>query len=86
MIDTNHIEILSSPLKEILNTELILGNSVIETSIGWPGAKSLIIFLEKPFHRIYNVPNIDFTEINDPHYWKSQYFDSQNGQILACCF
>ena len=85
-IDTNRIEVLSSSLKEILNAELTLGNNVIETSIGWLKIKSLIIFLEKPFHEIYNIPNIEFTELSDPHYWKSQYCDCQNEQILACRF
>jgi len=86
MIDNNHILILSQSLKEILTAEIIYGNKVIETSECWPKANSIIIFLEKPFHKIYSLYNIEFKEINDPHYWKSEYYDNLSEQILACRF
>ena len=86
MIDNKLIQILTQPLKEILYAEINYGNKVMETAGGWPKANSIIIFLEKPFHRIYDASGIEFKEINDPHYWKEQYYDRSSDQILACGF
>jgi hypothetical protein len=29
---------------------------------------------------------IEFHNINDPHYWKADYYDSQNNLLLICGF
>jgi len=79
-----HIKKFSKPLTEILNSELLLGNKIAETSDGWPTPKTIIVFLNKPFKKKYLSSKIEFREINDPHYWKSEYFDKKTNHILAC--
>ena len=83
-----HINELSIPLKEILNKELNCGNRVIETSKSeWSNGKNiLMIFLANPFAVKYDFdPDVlEYNELNDPHYWKAEYYDSRNNCVLAC--
>jgi hypothetical protein len=84
MNSTDHIKNFSLPLTEILNSELEFGNEIVETSDGWPSPNSITIFLRKPFFKEYSVPNLEFRDVNDPHWWKSEYFDERTNHILAC--
>ncbi|MFC0344097.1 hypothetical protein [Epilithonimonas hispanica] len=86
MIDKNHITSFSKELTEILNREIKLGNQIAETSKGWPQEDAIIIFLDKPFKKQYKFENIEFRNIDDPHYWKAEYYDKSNNHILACKF
>ena len=81
-----HIDNFSLTLAKILNHEIELGNEIIETSKGWPNEKTIIIFLKRPFLEEYNLENIEFKNIDDPHYWKAEYFDRSTNHILACRF
>lgn len=74
----------------ILNAEISAGNSVAET---WSGDFSLaenitFVALTKPFITPIrrDLPNIKFNHLNDPHYWKAEYYDEQNGLLLVCRF
>jgi hypothetical protein len=84
MISKEHIENFSRPLTEILKKEIQSGNEIVETSSGWPSPNSIIIFLRKPFLEQYLKEDIEFREVNDPHWWKSEYFDKKTNHILAC--
>lgn len=88
MINQEHIERLGKNLKQILDSEIALGNRVSETSKGWPNSRTVIVFLEKPFLAEYPIQDqgIIFREVNDPHYWKSEYYDRINDHVLACKF
>ena len=89
MIDEKHIEMLSAPLHEILMNELDLGNKVAETYVGELFVKQgLFILLEKPFLTEIktDILGIEFREVNDPHYWKSEYHDEKLNHVLACRF
>lgn len=86
MIDQNHIENLSSMLRKILLKELELGNEIVETSQGWPDKNTIIIFLKKPFIDEYSLDNTVYKNIDDPHYWKEEYFDQITKHIIACKF
>ncbi len=89
MINKKHIEMLSAPLYEILMNELDLGNKIYETSVGPLFVKhGLFILLEKPFLTAIktDICGIKFREVNDPHYWKSEYHDEKLHHVLACCF
>lgn len=86
MISQNHIDNFSSTLTAILTQEIKLGNEIVETSKGWPEEKTIIIFLKKPFLEEYLLENVEFRNVDDPHYWKAEYFDYSTKHILACKF
>ena len=86
MITQNHIDSFSPILMKILNNEISLGNTIAETSKGWPKKESVIIILKLPFFQGYKVEALAYKEINDVHYWKAEYFDSNTNHILACKF
>lgn len=81
-----HIDNYSSRLTEILNQEVKLGNEIVETSKGWPDEKTIIIFLKKPFINEYQLENVEYRNIDDPHYWKAEYVDHSTKHVLACKF
>ncbi len=81
-----HIDNFSSTLTKILVSEIMNGNEIVETSKGWPNANTIIVYLKKPFIDNYEIDNIEYRNINDPHYWKAEYFDNQTNHILACGF
>ena len=81
-----HIDNFSLTLTKLLNQELELGNKIAETSKGFPEKETIIIFLEKPFKLTYKFDNIEYRNIDDPHYWKEEYYDTSTQHILACKF
>jgi hypothetical protein len=91
-IDHNIIDRFAGDLKAILELELKAGNKIVETyeskDSAFPMPNATMIFLQKPFMTpIQNNSNgIEFNEVNDPHYWKSEYFDKQYKQFLCCKF
>ncbi|MBC3787448.1 hypothetical protein [Spirosoma utsteinense] len=86
MTTQEHINNFSLTLTKILNQELELGNKIIETSKGWPDNDTIIIFLGEPFKITHNINNICYRNIEDPHYWKEEYFDTSTKHVLACKF
>jgi hypothetical protein len=81
-----HIDNFSLTLTKLLNQELELGNKIAETSKGFPDKETIIIILEKPFKLTYKFDNIEYRNIDDPHYWKEEYYDTSTQHILACKF
>lgn len=92
MIDQNVIDKFLGPLKTILELELKAGNKIVETyeskDSGFPMPNATMIFLQQPFKTSIqkDLENIEFREINDPHYWKAEYFDKEKAQFLCCGF
>lgn len=86
MITQKHIDNFSKTLKVILDEEIKLGNHIAETSKGWSQDDTVIVFLDKPFKKQYHIENIEYRIIDDPHYWKAEYYDSSKNHVLACKF
>ena len=86
MTTQEHIDNFSPTLRKILNREVEFGNEIVETSKGWPYKNTIIIFLKKPFINKYKIENTEYRKIDDPHYWKAEYFDNSTNHILACKF
>lgn len=87
--DEEIINEFTGELKNILNLELEAKNKVSETYKGdWPYPHCKMVFLEycflTPIRR--NIDGIEFRNINDPHYWKAEYYDSNSNQFLCCGF
>lgn len=77
---------VSPAIKKILEKELKGGNTIAETSKGWSSENSLLIILQNPFQKRYRWTGLEYTHVNDPHYWKEEYLDKKNSQTLACKF
>ena len=77
---------LSPSIEKILNKELKNGNSIAQASKGWSSENSLLIILQRPFKKRYRFTSLRYTHVNDPHYWKEEYTDTENNQTLACKF
>ena len=87
-IDRKVVEEFHGKLKEILDAELESGNSIREAWCGdWPKGVS-VIYLQKAFKTTIqrNLDSIEFRNINDYHYWKAEYDDKINKQMLICGF
>lgn len=88
-MDVKLIDGYCGVLKEILLEELRLGNRIIEMFDGdWPCPNIKAICLEYPFKTPIRrrMKGIIYREINDPRYWKSDYFDKERNLILTCGF
>lgn len=81
-----HIDNFSLILTKILNQEVELGNEIAETSKGWPDEKTIFIFLKRPFKDKYTFENVEYRNVDDPHYWKAEYVDHMTKHVLACRF
>lgn len=78
--------LLAPPLRQILEHELASGNRIAEV-LAWPPRFSLLVILEHPFTKDYpSQDGIEFSEVNDIHYWKAQYAHTQAMHALACGF
>lgn len=86
MIKQEHIDSFNKALTSILEFELRKGNSIEETSFGWPDDNTIIIFLKKPFFGSYDMDFIEYRELNDPHWCKAEYFSHKDKHVLACKF
>lgn len=85
LINQDHIDSFSERLKSILNNEIKLGNEINETAKDWPYKNGITVFLRHPFSQRYHcLLGIEYKEINDPHYWKSQYLDTTTNDMLTC--
>jgi hypothetical protein len=80
------LEDFSPRLKDILQREINQGNKIAETSRGWPNPTSVFVCLEFEFVTPIkkNEQGIEYREINDPDYWKAEYFDPARDHTLAC--
>lgn len=75
---------LCPELRTILDAELAAGNKVATTLVAW----GMIVMLEQRFlvpHQIEGT-RVSFLDVNDPHYWKSQYSVKELDQHVACRF
>ena len=92
IVDPKVVNRFVGVLKDILEEELKAGNKIVETyeskDSDFPVPNATMIFLEKPFRTPVrrDLASIEFSELNDPHYWKAEYFDKQNIQFLCCKF
>lgn len=86
-ISNKDIEEFSPDLREILFNELAAKNEIFETWKGWP-YNGIVICLWYPFKTKtqFQSDKIVFREVNDIHYWKSEYHDLISGDMLVCKF
>lgn len=76
-------------LKVVLANELAAGNEIRHSwRNDWPVKNAKVIFLRKPFLTPIqkDLEGISFADINDPHYWKAEYYDVKHNEMLLCGF
>lgn len=75
---------LCPELRTILDAELAAGNKVQTTLVAW----GMIVMLEQHFRvpHLIEGTRVSFLDVNDPHYWKSQYSVKELDQHVACKF
>jgi hypothetical protein len=86
-VTQSHLTQFCPELKLLLDAELRAGNTVVETSTGWPKPQSILVMLAEPFKAppTLKLPNgIVYNDVNDPHWWKADYFHEASGHALAC--
>jgi len=72
----------SHELNIILKQELEKGNKVLEVS-SWPPKCKRLVILEKRFATSYMSSNLEYREIDDVHYWFSEYSTRDGLECLA---
>ena len=77
---------ISPSIETLLKAEIKTGNEVAEISKGWPKQNSVLIIMKKPFIKKYTIEGLEYRDVNDPHYWKEDYFDKTSLQTIACRF
>lgn len=84
-IDDKILSSFSGELAQILMQELNAGNRVSET---YQRDGCTMVFLQRPFLTPIKrtLKDIVFTNVNDPHYWKAEYYDKTTNQYLCCGF
>lgn len=78
----NLVKLLKPPLLDILKEELSLGNEIVEVL----RISGYMFFLRQPFLSSVrtDLENVIYTEVNDHHYRKSEYYNQKTWQVLAC--
>ena len=86
MINEYHINCFRGILKEIFKNELFSGNIIQKTWENWSYENVVAVCLSKIFITSINesTKDIIFSNINDNHYWKAQYYDKVNNLLLVC--
>lgn len=69
----DYANLLNPIMKKILDNELRLGNKISCASSNYPDQGSLNVTLAERFKGKYKFKNVDYTKINDPHYWFEDY-------------
>jgi len=88
-VNPQTVEKLSGELREILELELEAGNTIRETWEGrWPYEGVVVVSLSRPFLSPIrrSSPNLEFRDVDDPHYWKAEYYSAAANQMLLCGF
>ena len=81
------LERFDSDLQAMLDAELAAGNFVVDATLGWLQPKGIAVLMHYDF-LVAHAPSarVVFRAVNDPHWWKSEYFIEESGHLLACSF
>ena len=88
LIQQQHLDQFCPELRQLLDLELARGNRIFETGSGWPRETTILVSLQNHFGPMPSElpPGVEFHEVNDPHWWKSEYFHAPTGHLLICRF
>jgi hypothetical protein len=82
------IESLCPELRALAEAELSAGNAVVESRAGLYGNDAVLVLLRSEFRaRPAILPaGVEYRLVNDPHWWKAEYFHAATRHCLACGF
>lgn len=83
-IEQPHLDALCEHLQPLLRAELAAGNTVRYTQLR---GDEITVMLAVPF-KAHHATNdlLRYEEVNDPHWWKSNFRCLAHGHLLACQF
>ena len=86
LIQASRLARLNPALRSLLEAELSLGNSVVETAEDWPQPGSIFVMVGRPFLARESLAPVGVLhrELHDPHYWKEEYVHEASAHVLAC--
>lgn len=75
---------IQGPIREILEQDLALGNTIVEFSESWP-LKGGNVWLAFGFQKDYSqeYPSLTYRFIGDPRQWLEEYADFDRGILIA---
>ena len=73
----------SNELNMILQAEIEKGNEIVEDT-SWPPTCNKLVILKSRFQVSYEIDNLDYRELKDPHYWYAEYSTNDKFECLAC--
>ena len=79
---------LCPELQPLLTAELAAGNRIVDCGPSPRQPQGVLVLLAKDFKaRPASLPpGVAYAEINDPHWWKAEYFHQPSGHVLAARF
>jgi hypothetical protein len=82
------VEQLCPELRVLLDAELAAGNAVVDCRAGLYGPEAVLVLLKSEFRAcpIVPPPGVEYRAVNDPHWWKAEYFHAATKHCLACGF
>jgi hypothetical protein len=82
------IERLCPELGALLEAELAAGNAIVECQSGLYGTEAVLVLLKSQFRtRPATLPvGVEYRLVNDPHWWKAEYFHAPTKHCVACGF
>jgi len=81
----NVIGQLCAELRGLLEAELAAGNGIAGAGRGLHGRDAVMVLLNGPFRaKPLALPaGVEWRAVNDPHWWKEEYFHVPTAQCLA---
>ncbi len=86
-------DLLCEHLQPLLRSELLLGNSIVETYRDLPVPGGIFIMLGASFRaeggltgNVARASCVEFQDVNDPHWWRAEYSCREHHHVLACRF
>ncbi len=85
-VDPEDIDKLCTELKELIDSEISNGNSIVETSSAWPYKNGVNIWLERKFSKGYQYisSELQYEYLGDPHNGHSEYRMQSKNQLVIC--
>ena len=76
---------LCAELRGLLEAELAAGNGIAGVGRGLHGRDAVLVLLSGPFRvKPISLPtDVEWRAVNDPHWWKEEYFHVPTAQCLA---
>lgn len=80
-----HVNALHPALKEIVDSELRLGNFIQGALMDYPDKDSISVTMEMPFKKTYQMRGVRYSCFDDAHSWFADYRTVETPRHLLIC-